>query len=517
MPRLFTAISLVLLNVAALPAEPQPAAEPARLGLLEAVRITLTNDPVISIQNREIAASRGRLLTSQGQFDSTFAASISRNLENRPVLLDTTPNAFTRLRVDETDYRVSVNKLLHSGVLVSPGVEMRQTDDNFSQSDALDQASVNLLVQIPLLRGFGEKTVGAAERAARLDLEAARLTLQHTLSQRILNTTVAYWGYVAAAQRLEVIRETEGRAQRLVSQVQALIQADEMPKTELDKLSANLANATAFRLSSEQAIIEARQQLGTAMGIPFEQMKQIPPPQNDLPQTSNAPPVLDNAPPEGWIGPALQNRADLSAAEKSRQVEETLLVAARNGLLPRVDVTLKGGYGGADTGSEFRHYFTGFSDHIEGFNGFAMLSFEFPPANRAARGLVVQREAALEQSQIRADELARQIRSEVFVAWNRLRIVLQELQKSEESKRLYETALANEKTKLNLGMATILDALTLEDRLTSAALNYLDARYRYATAIANLRFQTGTFFSGTNGLQRISLPSLITMPAPRQR
>jgi hypothetical protein len=51
--------------------------------------------------------------------------------------------------------------------------------------------------------------------------------------------------------------------------------------------------------------------------------------------------------------------------------------------------------------------------------------------------------------------------------------------------------VANERDKLLLGTATILDVITLADRLNSAQLNEIAAQARYAIALARVRFETG--------------------------
>jgi outer membrane protein TolC len=145
-------------------------------------------------------------------------------------------------------------------------------------------------------------------------------------------------------------------------------------------------------------------------------------------------------------------------------------------------------------------------------NALGVLSFDFPPANNVARGQLLQTESASRQAAIRADELARQIRAGILVSMDRLRNGSLQLKKAEEANRLYQTSVVNEKTKLSLGMATVLDVLQLEDRLTAASLGYLGARTSYAIALAQLRFDTGTLVATEAERGTIDLRSLTTVP-----
>jgi outer membrane protein TolC len=63
-----------------------------------------------------------------------------------------------------------------------------------------------------------------------------------------------------------------------------------------------------------------------------------------------------------------------------------------------------------------------------------------------------------------------------------------------------------------LSTATIIDVLSLEDRLTAASLNYISAQNDYSIAVVSLRFLTGTIFTETNDVQSLSLESLTTIP-----
>ncbi|MDB6036610.1 MAG: outer rane efflux protein [Verrucomicrobiales bacterium] len=482
----------------------------SQFNLLDAVRATLTSDPVIKLEEKNVKLSRGILQQASGQFDTTLRAAVERSRDYQAFLAPGTPNVFTRFRQDDTAYRVSADKQLRSGILLSPGIEFDRLADNTGQ-DTLNRGSLNFLIQVPLARGLGAKATAAAERAARLDWEASNLNLRHTLSLRVFNTTVAYWNYVAASQRLKIIGDSEKRAERLVAQVQALVKADEQPEAELDQLIANFANTTASRLSAEQALMEARNQLGISIGTPFAEIFKIALPSDRLPEYK-----ADLLPPETDVQKlcslALTHRQDIAAAAKSQQSAAALVTAAKNGLKPRVDLTLKGGYAGAEGGSRSSQFFTPFGENIQGANGFAGLSFEFPPANNSARGIYAQREAIYESSVIRTQELTRSTQADVYVGLERLRSGAQQLGKSLQATQLYDKAVVNEKVKLSLSTATIIDVLTLEDRLTAASLNYISAQNDYSTAVVRLRFLTGTILTETNNVQSLNLESLTTIP-----
>jgi outer membrane protein TolC len=480
------------------------------LNLLDAVRATLVSDPVIKLEEKNVKLSRGGLQQASGQFDTTLRAGLEQSHDTQPLVLPGTPDAFARFSQDQTIYRVSADKQLRSGIVLSPGVDFNRFEDNSGQ-ETLNRGSVNFQILVPLARGLGVKVTGAAERAARFNWEASKLNLRHTLSLRVYNTTVAYWNYVTASQRLKIIQEAEKRAEKLVDQIQALVKADEQARSDLDQLIANLANSTALRLSGEQALTEAQNRLGISIGSALPEISKLPLPSDTLPEYR--PDLLpENLDVQKLCAAALIRRQDIAAAAKTQDASAALLAAAKNGLKPRVDLTLRGGYGGAEGGTRTAQFFTPFGQNIEGANGFAGLSFEFPPANNAARGILTQQEALYEAAVIRTEELKRSIQADVYVGLERLRSGAQQLGKSREATELYGKAVVNEKIKLSLSTATIIDVLTLEDRLTAASLNYVSAQNDYATAVAGLRFLTGTLLEGENDSRSITMKELTTVP-----
>jgi outer membrane protein len=80
---------------------------------------------------------------------------------------------------------------------------------------------------------------------------------------------------------------------------------------------------------------------------------------------------------------------------------------------------------------------------------------------------------------------------------------------------LQKQVFANERKKYRLGLATVLDLLTVEARLTLDELAVIDARRRLAQALVGYRFETGTLFSADGDAQHLDLQSLTTLPEPR--
>jgi outer membrane protein TolC len=493
-----------------------PRARPA-LGLLEAVRITLTNDPNIQLQEAAVHFSRGSLQEAKGRFDSRLAGSISQGLEQTAVQTSDTnalnPGGFQRLTVDRTTARASVYKQFRSGLEVSPGVQYTQFDDNNKVGlEPESRAEVNFTVRVPLGRGLGRKDVAAEETAARINLEASKMALRNVIAASVLNTAASYWNYRAATLRLQILQQSENRARELINNTLQLVKANEVPPAETNQLAANVADKVASRIAAEQELIEARHTLGLSMGVSPDTLAQFSPPTDEFPEPSDQ---VQELAAHTFIQLALAQRTDLQSARLREGSARTMVDAAHARLKPQADLLLQAGYGGVAVGGESRRFVGAFSDNIEGVSGFLALNFSWPPANNAARGILVQQEALYEQALLRADDLARHIASGVEVSLERLRREGQALKETASAIAEYQIAVKNEQIKRQLGLSDFLNVVALEDRSINASLAHLTAQLQHAVALARFRYETGLLMAGDAQRISITLEQFVSLPSAK--
>jgi outer membrane protein TolC len=89
-------------------------------------------------------------------------------------------------------------------------------------------------------------------------------------------------------------------------------------------------------------------------------------------------------------------------------------------------------------------------------------------------------------------EQARKIELAVATSHETLRRTVAEARLSEEAMRLFGAVVDGQREKFQLGTATLLDVLNVEDSRTGARLSAIAARRRYAVALAEFRHETGT-------------------------
>lgn len=489
------------------------APEAEGLGVLEAVRMTIEQSPLLRLQEAGIRYSEGVLQSAGGQFDPLLQSSMGVSQENTPLLASQQLNGISKITRDNITYGLELSKQFRSGISVSSNIGLSRINDNFSYRSSPNYSDVNMSLRIPLLRGFGREATAADEIAAEINLESSKLEYHYQVSESILNTVIDYWGYLAARQNLKIFQASEARAEVLVEETRQLIQADERPLADLKQLQANLADKKAARIAAEQAYYAARHRLGLTIGLPAERIDQLADPGEDFPRSipvESLDHLLDPAFQAFIEQSILPRRSDLVAAHNSYHASNVLLNAASNRGRSRLDVLVSAGYTGLYEGTGTNRFFSSFNENVNGVNTSASIVWTLPTGT--AHGLVEQRSAQKQQLLEQQRLLTRRIKSNIMVAINDLHSSLLRLKQTEEAIDLHQLTIENEKLKFQQQISTLIDLISVEERLTSAWLSLISARRNYATALARLRFETGTLLDGETGGIAITREHLTGIP-----
>jgi outer membrane protein len=472
-----------------------------KLALMDVLRESLKQNSSILLQRQQVLASEGARLQAQGQFDAVVSAEVSTQKEVRPFRLDEITAQqnngvfdVTSQTSDNTTWRTGVEKTLPNGMVLGTNLTMTTTDDSTSRAALIPEQTagrLNFTLKIPLLRNSGRAAVGAAQFAADAEYAAAQRDLVQTNAQTVLNTTLAYWSYLASLRRLSIAKASEQRAGIYVQETEKLIKADQMPRAEADLLLASRAEKQVARLQAEQSYVEARRALARSVGLSADQSIRLADPADEFPAfTGQA--LDDTALPPTLIEQALRQRADLEASRQRELAAQHRVTAASNGLKPQTDLSFSLGY---RTLSEGRGPFD-----LSGLGTLAQtgpvagitLSHQWPYENSAARGGLMAQAAAYDSSTLRTRDLESSIANNVAVQIEALRRAATQLAAGEQSAQRYLITLRNEQTKRRLGLSTMIDLLNVQDRLDNALSQQVQLQSAYAAAIAQLRFEVGT-------------------------
>jgi outer membrane protein TolC len=502
------ALSAVLVSVTA---------KAESLGLLDAVRLSLAGNPDIQLQSKQVEVSRGILQQASGQFDTALRLSGGRNSNSTP-LNQSDRNTYASIgfplsqaSVYTTSYSLALDNPLRNGIVLTPSVSASRVHGTATDIVGLPvqtQGTVSFTLRVPILRGSGT-AVAAAETAARLEWEASQHDLRHAVALGIVGTVATYWGLVAARKNLDVAIEAEASIRQMLAETRKLIEADEIPAADLNLVRASLLDRTTARIAAEQALLEARQRLGLATGLSHMSVATLEATEDFPLRTDTTLPAASER--TRLIDMAMSRRADLAAARLREDAARTLTGSARSNLQPQLDVNLGVGYTGLAEGGGSGQLINALGQNRAGVNLGLSISYQWPFDNNVARGRYLQQASIYDQSTIRTANVRRGIGLGVEAALSGLLNSTTQLSDSEQTVELYRVTLENEKTKHRLGSATLIDVLTVNDRLLNARLSNIAYRLNHLATVVRLNFETGLLLADEPGGQLVSFDRLVNV------
>lgn len=493
--------------------------------LLDAVQSALQRHTEVAIKREQVHVSEALHEQSSAIFDDLLNAGVSHNRYYVPY------TALEGLLVAEQFYplvpipsgsyqdfstlQVSDTRLLPDGITISPIYSQTHFVANDSPPDiaGINTTHADMQIVFPLLAGRGRMVTTAQERATGMEVNATQLDLRQTLADLIFGACTNYWNLVAAQASLVVAKDSEKRGLNLVEDVRALIDGDREPRSNLNNVLANLEERRATRVQAEQHVVDVRQALAVAMGLG----------ENGRPRTLNAIEEFPLIPAPGsihddaetiqrYIEVALSRRADYQAGVKRVNESRVLREAAERNLLPHLDLTVQAGYSGIAQGRQLGAFLSSPATNVQGLDLIASLNYRFPLGNHAAKGALAQTQAQLQQTDLQRAEIGRDIAVAVVHDLRSIQNALAAYQRARAGVDYYRSGLQAEEEKLALGVGSVVDILTVEDRLTTSLQSVVQAQLNYFLAIAQFRYTTGAFIPLTGPEAVMSGETLTTFP-----
>ena len=375
-------------------------------------------------------------------------------------------------------------------------------------------SSVGFSFVIPFGRGRGVDSTGAPEKAAKIDYDATRSALTHTSATSVFNTMVQYWEVVAAQRTLDVQESSLELQVRLREMVEALVEGDEIPRSEISRMKAREAEVEALVEDARRQLREARVALASIIGLSVEQSDQAPLAADDFPDFPTEDQVAGLAVVQ-LADKALARRYDLLSSQQLESSGKVLWKAAAIDVAPIVDLDLKVSYSGLEEGGSV----------IDGIDGSLFgswtgpsarigVNYEHPVGNNLQLGRLQQQTAEYRRRVINSRNLARLIRANVVKAAATLEEALAQLSSFQTASDYYQVAVDNELEKLRYGRSTLIDTITTQKRQVDATLALVSSEKTVAQLLALLRYESGTIVVEGPGHELQIASDLLSLPEP---
>ena len=447
-----------------------PAAKPG-LSLEQAIRLTLrgSND-AIRLEDEKVNSAAAKLKQASGAFDwmvsgeggyeTLYVPRVAQGLlPNRGVLTDQTDTLGTGY------ISGGVGRTFRNGVTVRPGITAYPSSGaSVAQTMGQTQFRPSLGIQIPLLKGLGESSADAIERAAQESLRGSGFARDFAISSLVNDVVQIYWRCLASDQIAANTSEADRRATEYENSLHQMAGRGLIEPTVAQRASAI---AVSRRLSVEQAADAAdacHRDLAAATADGAASAGAAT--SGELPRMEDMAAGLNRLNETALQDLALENRADAKAARQNVAAADAKLDGARDATRPSVSLNL-----------EPDRAIVRFSQSLE---------------NNAGEGLMAEASADNSQAKITLDRLQVQIRSQVSDTLRQLRRAYSDWKILDEALRQMDVVVIDARGRAELGVTDRSDFVSAQTQLASIRNQQTNARLQFASSLATLRLVTGT-------------------------
>lgn len=393
-----------------------------------------------------------------------------------------------------------------TGTLLNVTFDNSRVTTNSTRTFLVPQLNSNYLIQLRqhLLEGMSLSSNRRFITIARNNREIADESFRQQVIFTITQIETLYWNLVTAYEDEKAKERTVASAQRLEDNNRKQVQAGTIAQIEIVNAEAQVASSqqtliiSQTNLQLQQLLIknaitrnENDTLLANAGVIPTDRMQ--------LPASE---PV---APTQDLVSEALQNRPELTQARIDLSNRTISKRAARNALLPTVDLVAN--YGGTGLAGALNPGFTspqgspagvssgGYTDALTAAGShptyFAGFSVNIPIRNRAAQADQIRSELEYRQAQVRLQQLQNTIAIDVRNAQFSVQQDRAAVDAALKAREYASQSLEAEQKKLTQGLSTTYNILQLLSNVSTSESNLVNAMSAYEASKLQLDVVTG--------------------------
>jgi outer membrane protein TolC len=299
--------------------------------------------------------------------------------------------------------------------------------------------------------------------------------------------------------------DTQHRSERLLSFLENLVKAGSLEPAALNQARANLLSNRVDVRGQQERLNANLQELAVIMGLSPLELPHAPSPVGTFPPVIS-PDRLEAIDVKSYIASALRQRGDYLGAQVDMETAAILIRQAQNQSRPKLDLGINAGHAAINNDSNANHRDVNYI--------LLSLNLELPIQNNTARGNLSYRQSQARSSKLALTGLENRIASETLVAYEALLAAAQANQLAEQAEAAYRKAVDFENQKYKSGRSTLTAVIDTEGRYFTARATRIEVLRRYATALANFRFVTGSLLDHREeGLEQFDINRLLEFPA----
>lgn len=448
-----------------------------RMSLDQAIAFALAQNDDILIASFGPQKAEADQLAARGEFDPV--------LQSKAMYLNSSTSAsqqiyafggISQIKAFQTSVQAGIAGKLQYGTQYGVSFDSTKEESTFSNFIEEFQAGLTFTLTQPLLRGFGKDANLVRIKAAQTSQALSQAQLEAVVFKAVGDTIKAYWDLAGAAEALKVKREALENAQRLLSINEKRRGFGTAADLDVLQAKAGVAMRQSDMVTALSQVENAGDLLKSVMGLKEEgafskaQIAAV-----DRPSVGEIAP-LDPAQSEAELQAALENarqrRPEMRMAElqiESAQLEED---RARHDMLPQFDVTGSYMQGGRD--HQLRETLYGIRDKQDTSFSYGVQG-AIPLGNRAARGAYQRAHLSRREFEQRKTQARQTVEMNVHLAHRAVETNQILVESTRQACRLQEANVAAEEKRLQLGVSTSYQVLKIQEDLTAARTQQVQA------------------------------------------
>jgi len=484
-----------------------------RLGLHDAVLLTLANDSNVRIEETQVEAEKFSLLRAHQPFDPLLQGIFSLSRVSSP--------GFSQLQGVGASAAAILDSLTQSGQMsysqtfpTGTNIVLGLTSARFSTNNAFYyfnpsyNSTLNLQFTQPLLRNRGTFANRAMLVIARRTLHQSQAGFRAQVSDAILQAVNQYWAVVQARGNLEVQRKSLEAADASYQHDKRALELGALPPLDIYRSESEVASRRVQVIQTEYALKQAEDALRLTIGADQDDYFRA----LDLELTEKPEPEgeLRNIDAAAALQEALARRPEFVAVRDALDNDATGIRLAHNHLEPDLSLTgfyQSNGLGGNQynlnsnptTGEITSQLISrgGLASSLNqlfgfGFPGYgATLTLNLPVKNRAAQADLGSALATRHHDLYSAQQVREQVMLEVSNAVHQLEQAKLTFAAGKTALDLAQKTLAAEQRKYELGAEPIFFVLDAQTKLAQAESDLLQTEVQYQAALASVDHATG--------------------------
>ncbi len=241
-----------------------------RLGLRDAVVLTLENNSLVRVQETQVETSKFALLGAHSPFDPVLTSSYNVTSTISPPfsLLQGTGSSNVNFKSTSKSAQLSYSQTFETGTVAQAGFtsfDSSQNNSFFLFNPYISSAMTFQFTQ-PLLKNGWFTANRAPLVIARRNLQLSNATFVAEVNNNVLQAVTQYWAVVEAQGNLEVARASMNAAEATYKRDKRALELGALPPLDIYRSESQVASRRVQVIQSEYALKQAEDQLRVTIG-----------------------------------------------------------------------------------------------------------------------------------------------------------------------------------------------------------------------------------------------------------